>query len=101
MASSPVYLLTQYKLQLLSGTTQLSHHATSIGSSGPELAISVVDYAIASLAATPWVTGVTVGDYWSTLSDHCLLMLSLALPALPATLVSALPTLQACWEPGV
>ena len=93
-------LLMQHKLQLLSGTTQLSHCATSIGRSRPESATSVVDYAIASHAATPWVLDVTVGDAWPMLSDHCPLMLSLALPGPPATPVSALPTLRAYWEPG-
>ena len=93
-------LLTQHKLQLLSGTTQLSHHATSIGRSCPESATSVVDYAIASHTAAPWVLDVTVGDAWPMLSDHCPLMLSLALPGPPATPVPALPTLRAYWEPG-
>ena len=93
-------LLMQYKLQLLSGTTQLFHCATSIGRSRPESATSVLDYAIASCAATPWVLDVTVGDAWPMLSDHCPLMLSLALPGPPATPVSALSTLQAYWEPG-
>ena len=81
-------LLMQHKLQLLSGTTQLSHCATSIGRYYPESATSVVDYAIASRAATPWVTDVTVGDAWPMLSDHCPLMLawpSLA-PRLPQSL---------------
>ena len=93
-------LLMQHKLQLLSGTTQLSHCATSIGRSHPESATSVVDYAIASRAATPWVLDVTVGDACPLLSDHCPLILSLALPVPLATPVSALPTLQAYWEPG-
>ena len=55
-------LLTQYELQLLSGTAQLSCCATCIGGSSPEAAMSVIDYIIASRAATPWVTGVMVGD---------------------------------------
>ena len=59
---------------------QMSHQATSLGGAGPDPPQSVVDYAIASRAAAPWVTGVTVGDAWLTLSDHCPLMLSLALP---------------------
>ena len=94
-------LLMQHKLQPLSGTTQLSHHAFSIGRSGPEFATSVVGYAIASRDATPWVTGVTIGDAWPMLSNHCPLILSLALPAPSATHISAVPTLQACWELGV
>ena len=44
-------LFTQQKLQLLSGTTQLSCHATSIGGYGPDSATSVVDYAITSCTA--------------------------------------------------
>ena len=89
----------QHKLQLLGGTTQLSECATSIGRTRPKSATSVVDYAIASLTA-PWVLDVTVGDAWPMLSDHCPLMLSLALPGPPATPVSALLTLRAYWEPG-
>ena len=89
----------QHKLQLFSSTTQLSHRATSIGRSHPESATLVVDYAIASCAAFPWVTDVTVGDAWPILSNHCPLMLSLALPGCLATPVSALPTLRAYWEP--
>ena len=48
----------------------------------------------------PGLLDVTVGDAWPMLSDHCPLMLSLALPGPLATPVSALPTLQAYWEPG-
>ena len=80
--------------------TQMSHQATSLGGAGPDPPQSVVDYAIASRAAAPWVTGVTVGDAWLTLSDHCPLMLSLALPPPPASSGSSLPTRHACWEPG-
>ena len=43
---------------------------------------------------------VTVGDAWPMFSDHCPLMLSLALPGPLATPVSVLPTLGAYWEPG-
>ena len=60
----------------------------------------MVYHAIASYAAAPWVTSVTVHDALPILSDYCLLMLSLALPALPATSATALPTLYAHWEPG-
>ena len=93
-------LLTQQKLLLLSGTMQLSHQATSLGGAGPGPPQSVVDYAIASCTAAPWVTRVIVGDAWPMLSDHCPLMLSLALPALPASSGSSLATLHAYWEPG-
>ena len=61
----------------------------------------MVDYAIASYVAAPWVTGVIVGDAWPTLSDHCPLLLCLALPALPAPPVSLAPTLHSRWEPGM
>ena len=93
-------LLMQHKLELLSSTTQLSHRATSIGRYCPESATSVVDYAIASCAAAPWVTDITVGAAWPMLSDHCPLMLCLAPRGPPAIPVSALPTLRAYWEPG-
>ena len=88
-----ISLLTQHELQLLSDKTQLFQHATSIGRSGPESGRPVVDYAIASHAAAPWVPGVIMGNAWLMLSNHCSLMLSLALPASPTTRVSALPTL--------
>ena len=79
---------------------QMSHQATSLGGAGPDPPQSVVDYAIASHVAAPWVMGLTVGDAWPMLSDHCPLMLSLALPAPPASSGFSLPTLHACWEPG-
>ena len=34
---------------------QMSHQATSLGGAGPDPPQSVVDYAIASPAAAPWV----------------------------------------------
>ena len=74
-------LLAQQQLLMLSGTMQLSHSATSLSEAGPDSAQSVVDYAITSCPAAPWVTDVTVGDALSSLSDHCPLTLSLALPA--------------------
>ena len=73
-------LLTQQKL-LISGMMQMSHQATSLGEAGPDPPQSVVDYAIASRAAAPWIMGVTVGNAWPTLSDHHPLILSLALLA--------------------
>ena len=82
-------LLGQQQLLMLSGTTQLSHSATSLSGAGPDSAQSVVDYAIASRPAAPWVTDVTVGDALSSLSDHCTLTLSLALPACPALSIVA------------
>ena len=72
----------------------MSYQATSLGGASPDPPQSVVDYAIASCAAAPWVTGVTVGDAWPMLSDHCPLMLSLALPPPPASSGSSLPTLR-------
>ena len=88
-------LLMQQELLLLSITMQLSCKPTSLSASGCESAQLVVDYAIDSHAAPPWVTGITMGDVLLMLSDHCLLTLSLVLPAPPATLVSALSTLHA------
>ena len=82
-------LLAQQQLLMLSGTTQLSHSATSLSGAGPDFAQSVVDYAIASRPAVPWVTDVTVGDALSSLSDHCPLTLSLALPARMALSIAA------------
>ena len=73
-------LLAQQQLLMLSGTMQLSHSATSLSGASPDSAQSV-DYAIACHPAAPWVMDVTVGDALSLLSDHCLLTLSLALPA--------------------
>ena len=93
-------LLTQQKLLLLSGTTQLSYQATSLGGAGPSPAQSVVDCAITSRAAAPWVTRLSVGDACPMLSDHCPLMLSLALPTPPASSGSSLATLHAYWELG-
>ena len=81
--------------------TQLSHQATSLGGAGPGPPQLVVDYAIASRTAAPWVTRITVGDAWPMLSDHCPLMLSLALPAPLAFSGSSLATLHTYWEPGV
>ena len=77
-------LLAQQQLLMLSGTTQLSHSATSLSGAGPDSAQSVVDYAIASRPAVPWVTYVTVGDGFSSLSVQCRLSLSLAVPGRPA-----------------
>ena len=82
-------LLAQQQLLMLSGTMQLSHSATSLSVAGPDSAQSVVDYAIASRPAVPWVTDVTVGDALSSLSDHCPLTLSLALPGRPALAIVA------------
>ena len=65
-----VELLTQQELLLLSGTTHESAAATSLGSLPVGEARSVVDYAVASRAAAPWVTRVVVGDPVPTLSDH-------------------------------
>ena len=93
-------LLIQQKLLLLSGMMQLSHQATSLGEASPKPPHSVVDYAIASDSAAPWVMGVTVGDAWTMLIDHCPLMLNVALPAPPASSGSSLATLYAHWEPG-
>ena len=75
-----ISLLMQQKLLLLSSTMQLSCQATSLGGSGPESSQSVVDYAIASLIAAPWVTSDAVGNAMPMLSNHCLLILSLAIP---------------------
>ena len=78
----------------------LSSYATSLGRLGPGSAWSVVEYAIASHAAAPWVTGVTVGNALPTMSGHYPLMLSLAHPALLSMSVSTLPSLYAHWELG-
>ena len=94
-------LLMQYKLQLLSSTNQLSCHITSMGGSGPESTTPLVDYAITSYAAAPWVIGMMVGDAWLPLSDHCPLSLCLALPAPLTPPVSLVPTLCIHWEPGM
>ena len=96
-----LFLLMQHELQLLSSTTLLSHHTTSIGKSGPEPTIQVVDYAIASCAAASWVTGVIVGNAWPILSDHNPLTMCLALPTPPTPLVSLVPTLYIRSEPSV
>ena len=82
-------LLVQQQLLMLSGTMQLSHSATSLSGASPDSAQSVVDYAIASRPAAPWVTDVTVGVVLTSLSDHCPLTLSLALPAHPALSIAA------------
>ena len=76
-------LLTQQELLLLSGTTQESSAATSLGSLPEDKARSVVDYVVASRAAAPWVTRVAVGDPVATMSDHCPLVLTLELPVPP------------------
>ena len=92
--------LLQYQgLLLLSNTTPLSRQATSLSRSSLESAKSVVDYAIAFQVVASWVTGISVDDALLMLSDYCPLELSLALPAPTATLVPALPTLWAHWEP--
>ena len=93
-------LLAQQQLLMLSGTMQLSHSATSLSGASPDSAQSVVDYAVASHPAAPWVMDVTVGKALSSLSDNCQLTLSLALLAPPALSVAAQPTLYAHWEPG-
>ena len=93
-------LLIQQKLLLLSSMMQLSHQATSLGGAGSGPPQLVVDYAIASHAAAPWVTGVTVGDAWPMLSDHRLFMLSMALSIPPASSGPSLATLHAHWDPG-
>ena len=82
-------LLAEQQLLMLSGMLQLSHSATSLSGASPDSAQSVVDYAIASYPAAPWVMDVTVGDALSLLSDHCPLTLSLALPTHPALSVMA------------
>ena len=79
---------------------QLSHQAISLGVPGLKSAQSIVDYAIASHTAAPWVMGVTVGDALLALIEHCSLMLTLTLAAPLAPSVSALPTLHIHWELG-
>ena len=61
---------------------------------------SVVDYALASRAAAPWLDGLVAEDPTPQLSDHCPLMLTLSLPGPPRSPAPPPTPVRVRWEPG-